>query len=186
MTPGQQHAWVTALSAQVLPAGDWALYGAEKTVLSVLGSPRSIPAHGEIVEAALQFLRAGGVWLQWLSPAEQAYWGEKHPLETWSEASGPPSREAAAITPLPLYEERKLTVLSRARDANATYVVHAAPDRYLWQLEYVNGDGVRARDDRVEDAQLFDLYLQLGRNIFPGVWVDPEFAPFLPHPLPRL
>lgn len=109
----EQEKWVSALAAAVLPVGGWAVYGAEELLMSALGPPGHITGHGEIVEAALEFQRAGGVWWNALSPAEQVYWTAHHPDASWLEPRDPPSRDEVKITPLSVGEERKLSSLTR-------------------------------------------------------------------------
>lgn len=189
LSPDAQRSWVTELAAKVLPAGGWAVYGATDAVECGLmhSDALEIPAYVELYEASLQFQRSNGVWWTALSPAERSFWDQHHPNEVWLDRREPPSRDDASITPIPLGQERKLTVLADAPDSKATYVVHGDEGTYVWCLEYPDDEGNRVRDARTDAHDLYELYFRTGQSLpFPGVWVDEEFEPFLPYPIPRI
>jgi len=146
-----QHAWVTALSEEVLPVGGWAVYGASEVVMKVMGHPVGLPAYCAILDASLELQRDAGVWESQMSPNEVIYWKERHPEEIWLPRREPPSRETASITPLAVGDERKLGSVTRRADSNAIYVLHPDTDRYVWLLDYPDSSstaGARLREER--------------------------------------
>jgi hypothetical protein len=188
--PDAQYAWVADLGKEVLPVGGWAVYGAAETVMKTMGHPVGHPAYCEILDASLEFQRDAGVWDSQLSPNERTYWQLRHPGEIWLARREPPSRETASITPLAIGDERKLGAVTRRADSNAIYVHHPAHERYAWLLDYPDSSSVtggRLREERDTFGDLYELYLALGQSSpLPGLWVHPEFEPFLPFPAPRL
>jgi hypothetical protein len=127
------------------------------------------------------------VWESQLSANERGYWGAQHPDEPWLVPRNPPSRETASISPLPIGDERRISVLSASEDSKALYVKHADENTYVWLLDMPDGLGGRAREERGAAADLYELYSMLGQSTpVPGAWLDPEFEPFFPYPSPRL
>ena len=100
-----------------------------------------------------------------------------------------PSRDAASISPLPLGQERKLSLLSSASDSKAIYVVHEEDDTYVWLLDSPDDSypARRLREARETHTNLYDLYREVGGNMpVPSYWADPEFEAFFPFPSPRV
>lgn len=190
LSPDELQRYLEALLEAVTAQGGWAIYGAEDIIDGALGFDGR-PESGNVTrdalfEAAIDFQRAIGVWWSALSPREQLFWRQRHPGEQWLAEREPPSRQDARITPLEVGQERKLSILSRARDSRGMLVAHRDPGRYVLELDYSDDDGNRLRDQRDEAGDLYDLYWRFGRGIpAPGVWVDPEFEAFLPYPMPR-
>jgi hypothetical protein len=187
LAPDEQKRCLAALVKTIVPHGGWAIYGAEDLLSANLESPGTDATRDALFTSALEFQRNGGVWWNALSIQEQTFWRQRNPDEEWLEPKDPPSRETAKITPLPVGEERRITMLTRAADSKTTYVVHADEDRYVFQLDYADDNGNRLRDDRDEADDLYDLYWRVGRGMpYPGLWVDPELEQFMPYPAPRL
>lgn len=183
----RQRSCLEALIERTVPDEGWAIYGAEDLLGGDLGRPGTDPLRDALFEAYLQFQRSGGVWWNALSPQEHIFWEQRHPDEEWLHPKGAPSRETAQITPLPVGEERRLTMLSRAADAKGMYVVHREPGAYVLQLGYSDDEGNQLRDDRDQADDLYDLFMRFGRGMpFPGVWADPELEQFMLYPAPRL
>ncbi len=125
-----------------------------------------------------------------MSVNEQVYWKSKHPDELWLARQTPPSRDAAAITPLAVGDERKLGSVTLRPDSNAIYVLRPKQDRYVWVRDFAGSSssaGARLREERGSFGDLYELYWTLGQNSqLPGLWVHPEYEPFLQFSLPRL
>jgi len=75
-------AFVDAVAAIAIPAGEWALYGGERAVMNSVGPDTSHPAYLEMMDGAIAFLRAQGYgWID-LPPYMLRRW------EQTREASG--------------------------------------------------------------------------------------------------
>jgi hypothetical protein len=190
MPPEAQRAWVAALSEAVVTAGGWAAMGAQATVMKKASDLADLLAYRAIMDAALEFQRSAGVWEFQLSINEKVYWQEQHQNEPWLARRDPPSRAAAAITPLPVGQERKVAVMSNMPDSNEVYVSHPEADRYVAIVEApLERDSGRGRVRREADiaGNLYDLYGKLGEAMkLPNYWVDPELEPFFPYPSPKI
>jgi hypothetical protein len=190
MPADAQRAWVAALSEAVVPVGGWAVMGAQATVMKVMSHPVDLPTYRAIMDAALDFQRSAGVWESQLSINETLYWHEQHKNEPWLARREPPSRAAAAITALPVGQERRLAVMSNVPDSNEVYASQPEAGRYVAiveaPLERGRGSGrVRREADTAES--LYDLYCKLGEAIkLPNHWIDPELEPFFPYPSPQI
>lgn len=190
MPPDAQRAWVAALSEAVVPVGGWAVMGAGTTVMKVMSHPADLPAYRAILDAALDFQRSAGVWESQLSINENLYWHEQHKNEPWLARRDPPSRAAAAITALPVGQERKLAVMSNVPDSNEVYASHPEAGRYVAIVEapHKRGSGSgRVRQEADTAQSLYDLYCKIGEAMkLPNHWVSPELEPFFPYPSPRI
>jgi hypothetical protein len=190
MPPDAQRAWVTALSEAVITAGGWTAMGAQATVMKMTSQLADLPAYRAIMDAALEFQRSAGVWEFQLSINEKLYWHQQHQNEPWLARRDPPPRTAAAITPLPAGQERKVAVMSNVPESNEVYVSHPEADRYVAiveaPLERGSGRG-RVRQEADIADNLYDLYCKLGEAMkLPNHWVDPELEPFFPYPSPKI
>lgn len=180
-----QKAWVEALSQVIVPVGGVAAYGASTLVQLCLNNPVELNAYCRLLDAALDHLRAEGVPEIELTGYERSYWHRKHPDEVWLEPVTARPAESS-LTPLAVGQERKLSVADASSDSKAIYVSHPAEGRYVWILDMPseNGSG-RIREERGHASSLSEIYAELGENLPPSHWVDPEFAQFLPFPYSR-
>jgi hypothetical protein len=95
----------------------------------------------------------------------------------------PPARETALHTDLPIKQERKIAMRSKAYEVYAT---HPEPGKYVAFTERPGDDGPD-REQAETAPNLFDLYWKLGQEMpYPNTWVDPELEPFIPYPSPRI
>ena len=191
MPPDAQRAWVDALSEAVVPVGGWAVYGAWRTVVKALGSRMDLlPAYRAILDASLEFQRSAGVWEFQLSIDEKIYWQQQHGDEPWLVPRDPPSREAAAITALPVGQERKVAVMTKDPESSEVYATHPHDGTYMSVVEGPierGSDRGRHRREGTTTASLYDLYCHFGQGMMlPNHWVDPELEPFFPFPSPRI
>lgn len=177
-----QKAWVEALSQVIVPVGGVAAYGASTLVMLCLSHPVELDAYCRLLDTALDYLRENGVPEIELTGYERSYWRRMHPDEAWLRAVT--SRPAeSSLAPLAVGEERKLSVMDASPDSKAIYVLHSAEGRYVWALDIPSEDGSgRTREERGHASDLSELYADLGENLPPSYWVDPEFAQFLPFP----
>ncbi len=186
MPPDAQRSWVAALSEAVVPVGGWAIYGAEETVMKALGHPVDLPAYRAILEGAFDFQRSAGVWESQLSINERVYWGTYHKDEPWLMPRNSPARETALIADLPVGQERKIAVMSKAPGTGEVYAAHPEPSKYVAIVER-GTDGERVRTQAENADSLYDLYWKVAQAMpTPNYWVDPEFEPFFPFPGPRI
>ena len=83
--------FVDALAQATIPAGEWAIYGASRTVQNLLDPDFDSPAHDAIREASLQFLRKNGVPNSRLNGYEWRYWlSHGGRTEQWAVGRRPP------------------------------------------------------------------------------------------------
>jgi hypothetical protein len=186
LPPDAQRSWVAALSEAVLPVGGWAVFGAEQTVMLAMSHPVDLPAYRAILESALEFQRAAGVWQFQLSINEKVYWSMHHADEPWLTPRDAPARETAAITELPVGQERKIAVMTKSPTSNEVYVGRPDTSTYVAIVERGSADE-RERELAESAGSLYDLYWKVSRAMMlPNYWVDPEFERFFPFPLPRI
>lgn len=175
-----QKAWVEALSQAVVPVGGVAVYGASTLVMLCLGHPVELDAYCRLLDSALEYLRTEGVPEIGLTGHERSYWHGEHPDEAWLQPVTSRPTEAS-LTPLAVGQERKLSVMDGSPDSKAIYVVRSAEGTYIWALDMPTKDGSgRIREERGQASSLSEIYAELGENLPPSHWVDPEFAEFLP------
>jgi hypothetical protein len=190
MSADELRAWVTSVAPPVVSAGGWAVLGAQYLVMPREHLLRDLPAYEAIMEGGLSFQRASGVWESTLAPTETVFWKVRHGDEVWLPRREPPPREAAVITPLPVGEERKLTIMNNITDSNEVYVTRPDSGTYLAWVEMPlerDSDRGRIRRETGSAGSLYDLYWQISQQMtLPNHWTDPEFDPFLPFPAPRI
>lgn len=180
LTEDDQKAWVEALSQVIIPFGGVAAYGASTLVQLCLNNPVELDAYCRLLDAALDYLRAEGVPEIELTGNERSYWHRTHPDEVWLEPVAARPAESS-LTPLAIGQERKLSVADASSDSKAIYVSHPAESRYVWILDMPGKDGSgRIREERGHASSLGEIYAELGENLPPSHWVDPELAQFLP------
>jgi hypothetical protein len=185
LAPDDQKAWVESLGQAIVPVGGVAAYGASTLVMLSLNHPVELDAYCRLQDAALDYLRAEGVPEVELSGYERSYWRGKHPDEAWLQPA--PSRPTeSSLTALAVGEERKLSVADASPDSKAIYVLHPAEGKYVWALDRPSEDGAgRIREERGQAGSLGEIYAELGENLPPSHWLDPEFAQFLSFPYSR-
>lgn len=177
-----QRVWVEALSQAIIPVGGVAAYGASTLVQLCLSNPVELDAYCRLLDAALAFLRESGVPEIELTINERSYWHRKHPDEVWLEPVTARPAESS-LTPLAVGQERRLCVADASSDSKAIYVLHPAEGRYVWALDMPSEDGAGwTREERGHASSLSEIYIELGENLPPSHWVDPEFAQFLSFP----
>lgn len=189
--PDRQMAWLAALAEVALPLGGWAVHGAARTAVITLGTNCvRIPEACALVDASLEFQRAGGMWLSELCIFEKMHWEAHHSGELWLTPRPVPTREAAPITPIPLGTERKIAVISRVPDSNEIYIAHTAIGEHVAILDMPVERGTdrgRVRESHDRSADVYEIYRVVARRIFfPNYWNDPEFEPFFAYPSPRI
>lgn len=182
------------LAAACLPVGGWAVYGAERTVVNLLGPHRTEEAWYRLLDATIEFLRSNHVPLGRVPGyAQDRFVAEGGRLEDWLPFREPPDPGATIITPL---AEGEVRCVVRGRDALAGSRVvvfrdgcdFAAGVVVDWAEGLVEG---RRGDGPSEIAwkrvpEMYDLYLDIAWSVPDWEWAHPELEPFFPHPRPLI
>lgn len=175
---------IAALAEACLPHGGWAVYGAERTVVNLIGTSPPGDAWLSLLDASIQFLRSNYVppmrippyaWTRFIELGGNA--------NTWMELRRPPSEQEARITPLRDGEVRRVVKLGAAADANLV-LVRRDGDEYLALIDarWSDEDPTRAQSDWKRAPSLYELYLDVAWSSQVWDWADPEIEPFFPTP----
>jgi hypothetical protein len=177
-------AFLKALADECVPAGGWAVYGASRTVVNLIGNSPPGDDWLRILDASNEFLRAnlvppvrvpGYAWSRFIQTGGTA--------NTWIALRPPPPRAIAVLSPLDDGEVRRLLKLGTAPDANVVFVTRQGED-YIALI-----DGPESSDDptrtqwewkRLSDQ--YELYLDVALSSQVWDWADPEIEPFMPTP----
>ncbi|WP_055490856.1 hypothetical protein [Streptomyces sp. TP-A0356] len=76
-------AFVEALADAVLPVGGWAVYGGSHCVRDLLTASYEHPRHDDMLDGAVDFLRAERIAPARLNSHEWQRWCTTHPGEEW-------------------------------------------------------------------------------------------------------
>jgi hypothetical protein len=172
------------LAEACVPAGGWAAYGADRTVVNLVGASPPGDDWLRILDASIEFLRSNYVppiriapyaWDRWIAGGGTS--------NTWVPLRPPPDREAAHITPLDAGETRPVVKLGPEADANLV-LVRRAGDGYvaLIDAKWSDEDAKRSQSDWKRATALYDLYLDIAWSIQVRDWADTEIEPFFPAP----
>jgi hypothetical protein len=178
--------YVAALAEVIVPVGGWALYGAAELALDVMNHDLDNSAYRALFVGGLDVRRKAGVPWVMLNSFDQVYWEQAHPDEPWLPERQPPTREAANITPLEIYEERRVAQVSPRDDSKLIFIARPAADRYVMVLETPQDDGSRLRGEMYTASTLYDVYAAVGERVIAHFWNDPEFESFCKYVAPNL
>jgi len=180
--------FTSALVAEVLPAGGFALYGAARTVWNLLGSDFRHPAYDTVRMAGLEFFRANGVPKNRLTANDWSFWQRHRGEEPWLVGRPRPAPETAGIAPLAPGETRPIAVITSAPDSNVLFVRAAGGGfQVIVEAPASDTDPTRSVFEWFGAPALYDLYVRVGETLqVPAHWVSDELAPFIPLPAPTL
>ena len=179
---------IAALAEACIPAGGLAVYGADRTVVSLIGSSPNSPDWPRILDASIAFLRS-----QFVPPMRVAGYAWNRFIElggtsnTWIALREPPSRQQASITPMADGEARIIIKMARAPDANVIFVRREGMDYVAFiDARWNDEDPTRSQSEWKRASDLYDLYLDVAWST--QVWhrADPELEPFFPAPKARI
>ncbi len=177
---------VEALAEVIVPVGGWAVYGAAELALDVMNHDLSNSAYRALFVGGLEVRRKADVPWVMLNSFDQMYWDEAHPDEPWQPERTPPTREVAKITPVEVYQERRVAQVTPSEDSKLMFITRPAPDRYLMVLETPQDDGSRLRGEIYAASSLYDAYSGMGERVIAHFWNDPEFEPFCKYVAPKI
>ena len=179
---------VSELSERCAPVGGWAAYGAERTIVNLIGVPTPSAAWLRLLDASMAFLRENDVppmrvppymWSHFLHTGGSA--------NTWIPLRPPPDRATTRVAPLLDGEERPVVKLGPEPDANVVVVVRDGNvHRALVDSRQSDDDPTRVRTEWKEAVDLYDLYLDIAWTA--QIWhsADAELEPFFPAPRARI
>jgi hypothetical protein len=176
--------FIKTLADACVPVGGWPVYGADRTVVNLIGTTPESPDWFRILDGSIEFLRmhyvppmrvAGYAWNRFIDTGGTA--------KTWLPLRDPPSRESAIITDLKPDEVRVIAKLAAADDANRILVRREGNDYVaLIDARWSDEDSTRSQSEWKRAATLYDLYVDVAWSI--QVWdrADLELEPFFPAP----
>jgi hypothetical protein len=178
--------FIRELADACVPTGGFATFGADRTVINLVGVAPPGDDWFRILDSSLAFL-----WANFVPPMRVARYAWDRFLamggtgNTWLELRQPPARETAAITPLAEGEVRALIKVAPEPEANVI-LVRRDGDTYVGVIEsaWSDEDPTRSRDDwpgkRSDD--LYGLFVDLAWSTQSWDWAHPELEHFFPAP----
>lgn len=173
---------VRMLADECIPVGGWAVYGAERTVVNLIGTDPPGPDWPRLLQASMEFLRSHNVppmripnymWMHFLDTGGT--------VETWLPMRPPPNRATTTITPLGEAEVRRVAKLGPAPDANVVLVRREGHEFVaLSDARWSDEDPTRSQSEIHRATTLYDLYLDVAYRCPVRDWSDPELDPFFP------
>jgi hypothetical protein len=185
---GQPAEFVKALADACVPVGGFAVYGAEKAVVNLIGNHLQSDDWWRILDASLEFLRtnlvppmrvAGYAWQRFIAAGGTA--------NTWIPLRQPPSREEARLRPIEEGEARRVLVLGGQPDANVLLVTRRGDD-YVGIIDapWSSDDPTRVQNEWKHFSDQYDLYLEASWNFQLWHGADPDIEPFMVTPKPLI
>jgi hypothetical protein len=180
--------FIQALADACVPVGGWTVYGADRTVINLIGTTPGGEDWFRILDASIQFLRSNFVppmrvpQYAWERFLDQGGTGN-----TWLELRPPPDRGAVQITPLRDGETRRIVKLGPEPDANVV-LVRRDGDTYvaLVDAKWSDENPTRSQSEWKRASDLYELYVDVAWSSQVWDWADPEIEPFLPAPKARI
>jgi hypothetical protein len=176
--------FVDALAHACLPVGGWAVYGADRTVVNLIGMDLTTEAWYQILDASNTFLRENFVppmrvpAYAWSRFIEQGGSGN-----TWLTLRPAPNRDDAVLTPLRPGESRHLVTMDERPESNRIFATLVG-DRYAAVVDSPRSDDdpTRCQFDWKQADDQYELYLDVAWSTQQWHWADPELEPFFPAP----
>jgi hypothetical protein len=176
--------FIRALADACVPVGGWAVYGADRTVVNLIGTSPGGADWPRILDASIEFFRSN-----YVPPIRVPMYAWERFLEnggtsnTWLQLRQPPARDEVLITPLREGETRRLLRLSPQADANLV-LLRKTGEKFVAVIDarYSDEDPTRSEYDWKEGTDLYDLYLDIAWSSQVWDWADPEIEPFFPAP----
>ncbi len=176
--------FIRALADVCVPVGGWAVYGADRTVVNLVGTSPPGPDWLRILDASNDFLRSnfvppmripGYAWDRFIELGGTG--------NTWLPLRDPPSRETARLTPLAEGETRRLVKMDARPDSNVILAKRDGADHVaLIDSRWSDDDPTRSQSEWKRAASQFELYLDVAWSTQTWDWADPEIEPFFPAP----
>jgi hypothetical protein len=180
--------FIRALADTCVPAGGWAVYGADRTVVNLVGVNPGGDDWFRILDASIQFLRSNYVPPMRVPPyAWERFIDQGGTGNTWLELRSPPERGTVEITPLSDGDTRRIVKLGPEPDANVI-LARRDGDSYvaLVDAKWSDEDPTRSQSEWKRAPDLHDLYLEVAWSSQVWDWADPEIEPFFPAPKARI
>lgn len=175
---------IQMLADTCVPVGGWAVYGAERTVVNLVGVSPPGESWLRILDGSTEFLRSNFVPPMRIPPYQ---WNRFIDLggtsNTWIPLRPPPDRAEVRITPVGPDELRPVVRMGPEADANVV-LVRRTPAGYeaLIDARWSDDDPTRSQSEWKQASDLYDLYLDVAWSCQVWGWADPEIEPFFPAP----
>lgn len=181
--------FIRVLAGACLPVDGWAAYGAERTVVNLIGTDSTEPEWLALLDASIAFLRLNFVppirvaqyaWLRFIDTGGTS--------NTWLQLRPVPDRASVAITPLSVGELRRLLIMGPESNANVVLLTHGGHDDFITLIDarQSDEDPTRVRWEHKRADTLYDLYLEVASSCQVWEWAEPELEPFFPAPKARI
>jgi hypothetical protein len=180
--------FIRALADTCVPVGGWAVYGADRTVINLVGSSPPGDDWLRILDASIEFLRAHYVPPIRVPPyAWNRFVDSGGTANTWIPLRPPPDRQATRITPLSDHEIRRLVKLWPTPDSNLV-LLRRDGEHFVALIDSPQSDDdpTRCQREWKRGTDLYDLYLDIAWSCQMWDWADPEIALFFPAPKPLI
>ena len=182
-------ALIQVLAEACLPVGGWAVYGAERTVVNLIGTDSPDPKWLTLLDGSIEFLRSNFVppmrvaqyaWMRFVDNGGTS--------NTWLPLRSSPDRESTALTPLRPGEERRLLVMAPEQDANVILVREDGNGEVVAVVDarQSDDDPTRSQWEYKRAGDLHALYADVAWSCQVWHWCDPELEPFFPAPKARI
>jgi hypothetical protein len=175
--------FIKALADACLPAGGWAVYGASRTVVNLIGNSPPGNDWFRILDASNEFLRANLVPPMRVPGYAWNRFQTGGTANTWIALRPPPSRDDSGLRLLDDGEVRRLLKLGTAPDANVVFVTRQGDD-YVALIDAPESSDDPTRTQRVwkRSSDQYDLYVDTAVSSQVWDWAAPEIEPFMPTP----
>ena len=176
--------FIRALANACVPVAGWAVYGADRTVVNLVGSSPPGDDWLRILDGSIEFLRANYVPPIRVPPyAWKRFVDSGGTANSWLSLREAPDREATCITALSDGEVRRLVKLGPTPDANLV-VLRRDGDQFVALIDarQSDDDPSRSRREWKRGTDLYDLYLDVAWSCQVWDWADPEIELFFPAP----
>lgn len=180
--------FISALADICVPAGGWAAYGADRTVVNLVNSDPGTNDWYRILDASLGFLRANFVPPMRIPPyAWERFVATGGTARTWVPLRQPPPRELARITPFTDERSRLLVRIGKTDDSNRV-VARRDGEEYVAYIDARRSDDdpTRTQWEYKRASTSYDLYVDVAWSTQIWDWAEPELEPFFPAPKARI
>lgn len=175
---------IAALADACVPEGGWAAYGADRTVVNLVGISPPGEAWLRILDASNDFLRANHVPPMRVPPyAWRRFIETGGTANTWLQLRPAPDRGSVPLVPLMDGETRRLVKMDPDPNSNVIYVRRDGEDLIaLIDARWSDEDPTRSQSEWKRATAQYDLYLDIAWSTQVWDWAAPEIEPFFPTP----
>jgi hypothetical protein len=180
-------AFAHRLRLEVLPAGGWAPYGADRLLADLTpAATRHSPDGLAVLDASLAFMREHGVPPKLVRPYQWDRWVARGgTIDAWLPQRPAPDPDEVELRPLAPGVIRPVARLLPTPDSNVILVQQRDDGSVALLVDAPrSGEDPRRRtwEWKVADS-LYAAYLAVGfTHQTPTAWFDPELEPFFPLP----